>query len=181
MSTPAQRVPINEERFFGKEEIIVSKTDLKGVITYANDVFCKAAGYEPEQLLGQPHSLIRHPDMPRGVFKLLWMTIEAGNEIFAYVKNMASDGRFYWVLAHVTPTFDKSGRIISYHSNRRCPARKAIEAIEPVYKIMLDVEKDYKNPNEASEASVAAVVELLTSQGKDYNQFIWEIINGMKD
>lgn len=169
--------PINEERHFGQEEIIVSKTDLKGVITYANDIFCKASGYSVEQLLGQPHSIIRHPDMPRGVFKLLWLTIEAGQEIFAYVKNLAIDGKYYWVLAHVTPTFDASGKIISYHSNRRCPSRKAIATITPIYQQMLDIEKNYSNPNEASLASLDAVVELLKSQGTDYHRFIWSIIN----
>jgi PAS domain S-box-containing protein len=81
--------PTGRERTWGDEEIIVSKTDLKGIITYANRTFLNVAGYTEEEVLGKPHNMIRHPDMPRCVFKLLWDTIESGNEIFAYVKNMA--------------------------------------------------------------------------------------------
>ena len=98
--------PTGRERMFGEDEIIVSKTDLKGRITYANSVFLRVAGYAEEDVLGQPHSMIRHPGMPRAVFKLLWETIAGGREIFAYVKNMARDGDHYWVFAHVTPSFD---------------------------------------------------------------------------
>jgi PAS domain S-box-containing protein len=92
------------ERTFVENEIIVSKTDLKGRITYANDVFIKLAGFTETELLGQPHSIIRHPEMPRCVFKLLWDTIAEGGEIFAYVVNRSKNGDHYWVFAHVTPT-----------------------------------------------------------------------------
>ena len=98
--------PTGRERVFGEDEIIVSKTDLQGRITYANSVFLRVAGYAEEDVLGQPHSMIRHPGMPRAVFKLLWETIAGGREIFAYVKNLARDGDHYWVFAHVTPSFD---------------------------------------------------------------------------
>src|ERR1017187_6768808 len=81
-----------KERFFGEEEIFVSKTDLKGHITYANEVFLRVAGYDEEEVLGQPHSMIRHPAMPRCVFKLLWDQIQVGREIFAYVVNRAKTG-----------------------------------------------------------------------------------------
>jgi PAS domain-containing protein len=89
----AKRIePTGRESFFGDEEIIVSKTDVKGRITYANDVFLRVSHYPAKNLLGQPHSIIRHPEMPRTVFRLLWETIEAGSEIFAYVLNMAANG-----------------------------------------------------------------------------------------
>ena len=99
--------PTAVERTFKEDEIIVSKTDLKGIITYANRTFLEVAMYSEDEVLGQPHSLIRHPDMPRCVFKLLWDTIQGGEEIFAYVKNMAKNGDYYWVFAHVTPTFNR--------------------------------------------------------------------------
>ncbi len=103
--------PTGIERTFKEDEIIVSKTDLKGIITYANRTFLDVALYREDEVLGMPHSIIRHPDMPRCVFKLLWDTIEEGNEIIAYVKNMAKNGDFYWVFAHVTPTFNgEAGR-----------------------------------------------------------------------
>jgi PAS domain S-box-containing protein len=93
--------PTQTEIFFTEDDIIVSKTDLKGRITYANQSFCQMAGYTEAEMLGQPHSIIRHPDMPRAVFKLLWDTVLEGREIFAYVKNMAKNGNFYWVFADV--------------------------------------------------------------------------------
>jgi PAS domain S-box-containing protein len=96
------------ERFFEEDEIIVSKTDPKGIITYANQVFLRTAQYQEEEILGAPDNIIRHPDMPRCVFDLLWKTIASGLEIFAYVKNMAKNGDHYWVFAHVTPTGAKA-------------------------------------------------------------------------
>ena len=119
--------PTGRERTWGDEEIIVSKTDLKGIITYANRTFLKVAGYTEEEVLGKPHSIIRHPDMPRCVFKLLWDTIESGEEIFAYVKNLAKNGDHYWVFAHVTPTFDEQGRIESLGTTRTGAARNGIK------------------------------------------------------
>ena len=87
--------PTNHERFFPDDEIIVSKTDLRGRITYVNETFMTVADFSEEELLGQPHSIIRHPDMPRCVFKLLWDTLQAKQEIFAFVKNMSRNGDFY--------------------------------------------------------------------------------------
>src|SRR4051794_38246850 len=97
--TPTQR-----EVFFDKDSFIVSKTDLKGRITYANKAFCDIAGYAEGEVIGQPHSIIRHPDMPRAIFKVLWDAIAEGREVFAYVKNMCRGGDHYWVFAHVTPS-----------------------------------------------------------------------------
>jgi len=105
-----QDVPLTGvERFFDADEVIVSKTDLKGRITYANRVFQRVAGYGEAELMGAPHSIVRHPAMPRCVFKLLWDTLEAKQEIFAYVINRARNGDHYWVFAHVTPSFDAGG------------------------------------------------------------------------
>ena len=97
------------ERFFQPDEIIVSKTDLKGAITYANRLFLSLADYTEQEVLDAPHSIVRHPEMPRCIFKLLWGTIQSGNEIFAYVMNRSKNGDHYWVLAHVTPSYDASG------------------------------------------------------------------------
>lgn len=101
--------PTGVERFFSERDLIVSKTDTRGRITYANNIFRDIAGFSGKDLENAPHSLIRHPDMPRCVFKLLWDTIGAGGEIFAYVINMSANGDHYWVLAHVTPSYDESG------------------------------------------------------------------------
>ncbi len=112
---PRSLVPTGVERTFGPEEIIVSKTDPRGVITYANDVFVRVSGYAEPDILGKPHNLIRHPAMPRAVFRLMWDVIPTGQELFAYVLNLAADGGHYWVLAHVTPTFGPGRAITGYH------------------------------------------------------------------
>ena len=141
--------PSGRERTFGEDEIIVSKTDTRGVITYANHVFSRVSGYAVKELVGAPHSIVRHPDMPRCVFKLLWDTIAAGNEIFAYVLNLAKDGDHYWVLAHVTPSFDAAGAIVGYHRNRRTPLRSAVERVTPIYAALLAEEGRHSGTQDA--------------------------------
>ena len=168
------------ERFFDKDEIIVSKTDLKGVITYANKVFQRVAGYTEAELMGKAHSIVRHPAMPRCVFKLLWDTLESGNEIFAYVINKARNGDHYWVFAHVTPSYDDNGTIIGYHSSRRVPERSAIAAVEPVYKALLAKEAEFENSKEGMAASFQMVVDLLTSSGVSYDQFVFSLFETNK-
>lgn len=163
------------QRFFGEDEIIVSKTDLRGVITYANDVFCRVSGYTVRELLGAPHSLIRHPKMPRIVFKLVWDRIASGQEIFGYVINMAKNGDFYWVLAHVTPSFDETGRIIGYHSNRRTPSPAAIEVIGPVYAALLAEELRHGNKAAGMEASFKLLVAKLNELGLSYDELVFKL------
>ncbi len=111
------------ERSFGENDVIVTKTDLKGQITYANRVFLGISELTLDDAIGAPHSLIRHPDMPRCVFKLLWERIENGKEIFAYVLNRAFSGDHYWVFAHATPSYGGNGQLSGYHSNRRAPKK----------------------------------------------------------
>ncbi|GBF26846.1 aerotaxis receptor [bacterium MnTg02] len=161
------------EQFFDENEIIVSKTDLKGRITYCNDVFRRIAGYDEQECLGQPHSLIRHPDMPRCVFWLLWETVQDGREIFAYVVNRCKNGDHYWVNAHVTPSRDKSGKIIGYHSNRRVPDRKILEdKIMPLYKELLAEEARHSNRKSGLQASIKSVTSLLSEKNMEYDEFV---------
>ena len=164
--------PTGRERMFGEDEIIVSKTDLKGRITYANSVFLRVAGYAEEDVLGQPHSMIRHPGMPRAVFKLLWETIAGGKEIFAYVKNMARDGDHYWVFAHVTPSFDSTGAISGYHSFRRWARRDAVAAAQALYDRMIQIEAAAGDRREGMAASTALLVKVLEQKGCDYDAFV---------
>jgi PAS domain S-box-containing protein len=171
-------VPTGVERVFGSDEIIVSKTDLTGHITYANQVFIRISGYEEEELLGAPHSIIRHPDMPRSVFKLLWDRIQSGNEIFAYVKNMAKNGDYYWVFAHVTPTFGAGGKIVGYHSNRRTAKRDAVQVAHGVYDRMLAAERGHNLKRSAMEASTAVLQSQLERLGATYDEWVWSLENG---
>ena len=160
------------ERRFPETEIIVTKTDTRGWITYANEIFTHVSGYSEAEALGQPHSLIRHPHMPRCVFKLLWDTIQAGQEIFAYVNNRAKNGDHYWVFAHVTPTFDAQHKIVGYHSSRRCPRRAAIDAAVPLYEQLLNVEQTAADRKAGLEASCAALHDLLARKGLGYDEFV---------
>lgn len=166
-------VPVDEEIYFGNDEIIVSKTDLKGRLLYANNVFCRLAEMTPSQVIGQPHSVIRHPDMPRAVFKLLWDMIHGGKEIFAYVKNMSASGKYYWVIAHVTPSFDSNQQIIGFHSNRRKPSEKGIREINIIYKKLSAIESSHANAKKGLEASYGHLMDMLKQQGIDYERFIW--------
>ena len=168
--------PTDVEVFFAKDDIIVSKTDLKGRITYANQTFCQIAGYSEAELLGQPHSIIRHPDMPRAVFKLLWDTLAEGREVFAYVKNMARNGDYYCVFAHVTLSFDHNKKIVGYRSSRRVPDRKIVEtAIMPVYAAVLQEERRHHNGQAALSASFKLVVDVLQSKKLTYDEFIFSL------
>jgi PAS domain S-box-containing protein len=167
--------PTGREVRFADDEIIVSKTDLQGRILYANDVFLRVAGYRIDEVVGKPHSLIRHPDMPRAVFKLLWDEIQAGREIFAYVVNLAKNGDHYWVLAHVTPSFDARGRVGGYHSNRRTAAPEAVAAIKPLYAAMLAAERGKSGKDESIAAGTAVLLKELDRRGLDYERFVWSL------
>lgn len=167
--------PTGVERALAETELIVSKTDLKGVITYANTVFSRIAALPEGEALGAPHSIIRHPDMPRCVFQLLWDTIQDGREIFAYVNNLARDGANYWVFAHVTPTFDAQGRIIGYHSNRRKPDRAAVEACISLYADLKAMEDAHRSKTEGCAKALAHLVGLLEAQGVSYDEFVFSL------
>ena len=167
--------PTNTERTFDEDEIIVSKTDLKGRITYANEVFQRVGLYSESELLGEPHSILRHPDMPRCVFKLLWDTVQAGDEIFAYVKNMAKNGDYYWVFAHITPSFDANHDIIGYHSSRRLPQRKALAKIDPIYRQLLAEEERHSDRKVGMMSAFDMLVDLLKEQGVGYDEFVFSL------
>lgn len=167
-----QRQPTGRESLFNENEIIVSKTDLKGRLTYANDVFLRVSQYTAKELLGQPHSIIRHPDMPRAVFKLLWDTIQAKSEIFAYVINLASNGDHYWVLAHVTPSFDAAGNVIGYHSNRRKPDPDKIAKIVPLYRTLLDEEQRGDDRKIGMQRACERLTNELKTRNVPYDEFV---------
>ncbi len=167
--------PTNVERSFGDVEIIVSKTDATGHITYVNELFLKVSDYTESEVLGQPHSMIRHPQMPRTVFKLLWDSIRDGKEIFAYVKNMAKNGDHYWVIAHVTPTVGAGGRVAGFHSNRRKPTRDALGIIEPLYRKIQTEEERHADRKEGLKAGHDLLTSILTDKGLSYEQFVHAI------
>ena len=165
-------VPTGHERTFGEDEIIVSKTDPQGRLTYMNHVFLSISGYEEHEILGRPHSVIRHPDMPRCVFKLLWDRIQSGREIFAYVVNMSKNGDHYWVFAHVTPTFDHQHRIIGYHSNRRVPEPRPLALVKDLYTRLLAIEREHPDRRKGLVASTRKLEDTLSGAGLEYEEFV---------
>ncbi|NNG03443.1 MAG: PAS domain S-box protein [Inquilinus sp.] len=173
---PDSAGPLGVERLFDADQIIVSKTDTRGRITYVNRVFMQISGYAEAELLGQPHSLIRHPAMPRCVFQLLWDRIQAKREIFAYVINRCKNGDHYWVFAHVTPSLGADGEILGYHSNRRVPDRRVLEGrILPLYEMLLAEEQRHDNRKAGQAASFAMLVEGLRAEGLDYDEWLFTL------
>ena len=154
---------LRNEIFLEDDTLITSKTDLKGKITYGNTDFIKYVGYSEKEFLGKPHRLVRHPFMPRAAFKLLWDTLHAKQEFFAYVCNRTKTGATYWVFTNVTPSFDEKGNVIGYYSVRRRPSKAGVEASIGVYQQLLEIEKSGTMEN-----SVQFVIDFLTQ-----NQTTW--------
>jgi PAS domain S-box-containing protein len=134
-------VPINEEYMFDGN-VIISQTDLYGVITYANKMFCQISGYSVQELVGQPHNIIRHPDMPKAAFEKMWSTIQGGQAWNGLVKNLRKDGLYYWVETEILPTKDEDGKIVGYIAARKPASRKNIQESEELYTKMLNSENE---------------------------------------
>ncbi|DAB29876.1 MAG TPA: aerotaxis receptor Aer [Sulfurimonas sp. UBA12504] len=131
--------PIDEEYLF-EQNVIISQTDLNGFITYANKTFCNISGYSAQELVGKPHNIIRHPDMPKAAFEKMWSTIQGGQVWNGIVKNLRKDGLYYWVETEILPIRDENLKIIGYIAARKPASRKNIQESEELYKKMLNSE-----------------------------------------
>ncbi|MDA8416495.1 MAG: PAS domain-containing protein [Betaproteobacteria bacterium] len=167
-------VPTQREKIMRENDFIVSMTDTKGRITYGNRIFIEFSGYSWQELTGAQHNIIRHPDMPRCVFKYLWDVIVTGKECHAYVKNLAKDGSFYWVLANVTPLFNPAGGIEGYFSVRRKPQTEGVRIMEGLYRSLLEIE-NRAGPREAIPQATQALLKILADKGMSYDEFILSI------
>ena len=125
-----------QEYVLKSDDFLVSQTDDKGKIIFANDDFCKIAGYTIDELVGQPHSIVRHKDMPRAAFNDLWSTVQSGKIWTGYVKNATKSGGFYWVFATVYPMQDPLTNARTYMSCRRKPSAKEIQDAQELYKTL---------------------------------------------
>ncbi len=132
--------PVDKEYTF-EYSMIVSETDTEGVITYANRKLAEVSGYAKSELLGQPHSILRHPHMPKQVFKEMWTTIKSGKEWSGLVKNLRKDGRYYWVHQFIKPIFDKEQNITGFIAARKIPPRIDVERMERIYQEMREKEQ----------------------------------------
>ena len=167
----AKIAPTDVEHCLKDGDFIVSKTDEKGRITYCNRIFMDIAEYSEKELLDIQHNVVRHPDMPRAVFKLMWDTIQQGREFFGYVKNMTKSGDYYWVFATVAPVYDAQQKVCGYYSVRRKPRREAVDKVIPLYRQMLDAEKK-AGAKDAIPAATRILTDLLEAQGQNYEQFV---------
>ncbi|MBV1870486.1 MAG: PAS domain-containing protein [Gammaproteobacteria bacterium] len=155
-----------------EEDFIVSKTDAKGRITYANEIFIEFSEYDEIDLIGKPHNIIRHSDMPRSVFRFMWQTLQKGEEFSGYVKNASKYGGFYWVFANVTPSYGENNEVIGYFSVRRKPSREAVSAYEKIYKEMKEEESKHTGANDAMNASFRILDGYIKQSGVTYNEMV---------
>jgi PAS domain S-box-containing protein len=155
--------PLEREKELSSIDLIVSKADESGNITYVNPIFIKISGYTQGELYDKPHSILRHPDMPKVIFKYLWDNLHADNEVTAYVKNLCKDGSYYWVLATVKSAKNPDGSFRNYMSTRRCVSEHAKSVMSQFYAKLLAAE---------TQSGIEASQELL-------NLFMQE--NGISD
>lgn len=165
----SQTMNTDKEIVLKEGDLIVSKTDVKGKITYANRSFMSISGYSERMLLGEPHNVIRHSDMPRGVFRMMWQMLQNGEEFFGFVKNRCLDGSFYWVFANVTADLDLQGELQGYFSVRRQPPRSALPLCEDIYRQMRDIETKHPG-NEGVNRSIAWLQEQINSMAPTFNE-----------
>lgn len=131
----------DRETLFPAGELIVSQTDVEGRITMCNAAFVTMSGFDQADLIGAPHSILRHPDMPKAAFADLWDTVQDGRRWTGYVQNLRKDGGFYWVYATVIPKV-RHGQIVGHTSVRREPSRTQVDKLAAVYREMLADEGD---------------------------------------
>ena len=165
--------PLDKEVIWDKSKVIMSKTDKFGTIEYANDVFVDVSGYEDYELVGQPHNIIRHPDMPKVIFKVLWDNLKKGNNFHAIAKNMAKSGRYYWVITDFDISKNEDGEITHYFARRKSIPPGVVNQVEPLYKKLLQIETV-----SGMNGSEKYLTGFLEEQGKDE---ILEYIDGIDD
>ncbi|WP_445457896.1 PAS domain-containing protein [Flavobacterium sp. HNIBRBA15423] len=167
-----KREIIDKEVTWDKTQVIMSKTNARGIIEYANEVFVDVCGYEDYELMGQPHSIIRHPDMPKVLFKVLWEKLKNGENFHAIVKNLAKSGRYYWVITDFDISRNDEGEIINYFARRRSVPQEVItNHIEPLYRKLLQIEGA-----SGMEYSEKYLNGFLEERNKTYVQYILELI-----
>ena len=171
--TVERPTPIDREVGWNKSQVVISETDVYGRITNVNDVFCNVCGYSPDEMIGQPHSIIRHPDMPKLIFKLLWDNLKAGNNFIGVIKNLAKSGEYYWVITDFEMRRDTMGNITHYIARRKSVPKAVIENyVAPLYETLLKLEKVG-----GMELSTRFFKNYLAKQGKDYIDFIIDVMN----
>ncbi|MFT7003050.1 MAG: PAS domain S-box-containing protein [Sulfurimonas sp.] len=165
-------IPTNHEIKLNSKRYIVSKTDASGIIEYGNDYFVEICGYSETELIGAPHSIVRHPDMPKIAFKLMWERIKRGKNFMAVVKNLAKNGSYYWVVTDFEPRIDPlTNEIISHTAFRKAAPQNAIDTMIPIYAKLLELEKVG-----GMKMSEKYLREFLEKNSTSYDDFVNDLV-----
>jgi PAS domain S-box-containing protein len=164
-------IVLDEEIKFSKKKFIVSKTDIEGNIIFVNKNFSEVSGYSEAELINQPHSILRHPDMPRAIFYLMWQSLLSGKPISAIIKNLAKDGRYYWVIADLEIKRNPNGETKSFIAFRRSAPQDVIDTTQELYETMLAIEKKH-----GMEHSLAYLQAFLEEHQLTYDEFMEELV-----
>ncbi|GFD82793.1 PAS domain-containing protein [Tenacibaculum mesophilum] len=169
-------VPIDTEIKLNDNAILLSITDTRGVIEYCNEDFVNSCGYEVHELAGSGHNIVRHPDMPKIIFKLMWQRLKEKKNMVAFVKNLAKSGRYYWVMTDFIVKENEKGEVTHYKGIRKAAPKKAINEITPLYKKLLEIEglKDV-------EASEKFLTGFLDAKNTDYDTYVEYLISDYND
>jgi len=171
MSEKFQLKPLDIEVPVDSKKEILSETDVTGKIVYANEYFVELSGYPEEELMGKPHNLVRHPDMPKTVFKLLWDALKAGKEYKAIVKNRRKDGKYYWVYSEYKPLFNEQKQIRGYRSHRWPVPKKVLEEVATLYSKLVDLEQTKTQ----KDAEMFLELKLHNDGFHDYSAYIDDV------
>ena len=164
-------IVLNKEVKFSKKKFIVSKTDIEGKITFVNQNFCDVSGYSAAELMGVEHSVLRHPDMPRAIFYMIWKSLHAGMEISAVIKNLSKSGKYYWLITDLSMQRDTKGNLKTFSSFNRIAPEHVSEVIEELYQEMILAEK-----RGGIECSLQCLNEFLAEKEMSYNDFLEDLI-----
>ena len=176
MKRPEKPTPKDVEITVSPKKTIVSRTDEKGIIKFVNDYFKEIAGYNENELIGQAHNVIRHPDMPKVIFKHLWEELKKGNDMRAIIKNLAKDGRYYWVITNFHTLRDDDGNIIGYYARRKAVPQHVKEEVSKLYKTLKALEDQ-----EGMEASEKFLEQWLKEHNTTYQDYVESLFGGDKE
>jgi PAS domain S-box-containing protein len=162
---------LDKEVSISSKDILITRTDHAGVMNYGNDSFLRISGYSKDEVIGSKHNLVRHPDMPKVIFHLMWKSIKKRKNITAIIKNLTKDGSYYWVITDFKTQEDYSGAIQNHIAYRRAVPRSALEVIEPFYDTLLRIETDH-----GMNASLIYLKRYFQERDVTYNEFVAELL-----
>jgi len=163
--------PPNKEVYINPKDILITRTDHAGVMDYGNESFLRVSGYSKEEVIGSNHNLVRHPDMPKVIFHLMWKNIKKRQNITAILKNLTKEGKYYWVITDFKTQEDYSGAIKNHIAYRRAIPKSALEVIVPLYDTLLRIENDH-----GMSASLIYLNRYLQERDVDYNKFVADLL-----